>query len=57
MKLSDLEYMTDSKITFIDTVTDQVCASLPRCETVDRGILTSACAFGDSKKEARKGLA
>jgi hypothetical protein len=57
MKLSDLEYMTDSKIEFVDTLEGNVCASLPRCEIKEGGILRSACAFADTKKEARKGLA
>jgi hypothetical protein len=57
MKLSDLEYMTDSKITYIDTVTDQVCASLERCEVKEGPILSGASAFGETKKEARKALA
>ena len=57
MKLSELEYMTDSKIEFADTLTLHVCARLPRCETLDGGILRGASAFGDTKKEARKALA
>jgi hypothetical protein len=57
MKLSDLEYMTDSKIEYTDTVTDQVCASLPRCETKRGPVLSGACAFAPTKKEARKALA
>jgi hypothetical protein len=57
VKLSELEHMTDTKITFIDTVTDQVCAHLERCETLNGGILSGAVGFGANKKEARKALA
>ncbi len=57
MKLSDLEHMTDSKIEFTDTFTDQICARLPRCETKDGAMLHGASAFGATKKDARKALA
>lgn len=57
MKLSELEYMTDSKIEYTDTDTGQVAASLRRCEVKEGGSLRSAVAFGKDKKEARKLLA
>jgi hypothetical protein len=49
--------MTDSKITYVDTVTNQIAASLERCEIKDGAILRGACAFGKTKKEAREALA
>lgn len=57
MRLKDVEYMTDSKVTVITTMTDQKCASLARCEVKEGPILRSACGFGANTREAKKALA
>lgn len=57
MKLADVEYMTDVKVKVITTLTHEKCASLPRCEIKNNGMLSGACGFGATAREARQALA
>jgi hypothetical protein len=57
MRLKEVEYMTDSKVTVTETVTNQKVASLARCEVKDGPVLRGACGFGSTAKDARKALA